>query len=218
MKYYAVKVGREPGIYTSWPECQKQITSYPDAEYKSFTTLESASLYLNNVSPDKIKDNALKKWNSEGHLYIFCDGSYMASTNIYAYAYIIPQFKYQHFKRNIEFAPTNNRNELLAIRDGLEYIYSIRETDSINKLRKIVIISDSEYSVKSITVYSKKWFDKNLNIIDDTKKNLDIIKNILEMIGNMDIKIEFIHTKAHTGNMDAISLFNADVDKLAAQK
>ncbi|WP_353960939.1 RNase H1/viroplasmin domain-containing protein, partial [uncultured Catenibacterium sp.] len=24
MKYYAVKNGREPGIYNSWAECQKQ--------------------------------------------------------------------------------------------------------------------------------------------------------------------------------------------------
>lgn len=218
MKYYAVKIGRVPGIYTTWDECQKQIISYPNAIYKSFTTLESASLYLNDISTDRIKENAIRKWNTEGQLYIFCDGSYMASTNIYAYAYIIPQIKYQHFKINRELDATNNRNELLAIRDGLQYIYSIMNTEIINKMCKILIISDSEYSVKSITVYSKKWFDKDLNIIDNSKKNLEIIKNILELIRSIEIKIEFIHTKAHTGNMDPISLFNADVDKLAAQK
>lgn len=44
-KYYAVKVGRKPGIYTKWSECSKQVNKYPGAIYKSFSTLEDAEKF-----------------------------------------------------------------------------------------------------------------------------------------------------------------------------
>ena len=36
MKYYAVKKGRNPGIYTSWDLCLKEVKGYKGAIYKSF--------------------------------------------------------------------------------------------------------------------------------------------------------------------------------------
>ena len=41
-KYYAVKQGRETGIYTSWDACKAQVQGYSGAVYKSFMTLEEA--------------------------------------------------------------------------------------------------------------------------------------------------------------------------------
>lgn len=35
-KYYVVWVGRKPGIFTTWPECQKQVEKFFEAKYKSF--------------------------------------------------------------------------------------------------------------------------------------------------------------------------------------
>lgn len=42
-KYYVVWDGRAPGIYDSWEECQLQVSSYPGARYKSYSTLEAAT-------------------------------------------------------------------------------------------------------------------------------------------------------------------------------
>jgi len=36
-KFYAVKIGKKPGIYTSWEECQKQVKGYSGSQFKSFT-------------------------------------------------------------------------------------------------------------------------------------------------------------------------------------
>ena len=36
MKYYAVKVGRVSGIYSSWDECKAQVDGYVGAIFKSF--------------------------------------------------------------------------------------------------------------------------------------------------------------------------------------
>jgi ribonuclease HI len=35
-KYYVVWVGHQPGVYSTWPQAQKQINGYPSAKYKSF--------------------------------------------------------------------------------------------------------------------------------------------------------------------------------------
>lgn len=41
-KYYVVWVGRTPGIYTSWPECQTQVSAFLDAKFKSYESLSEA--------------------------------------------------------------------------------------------------------------------------------------------------------------------------------
>lgn len=41
-KYYVVWQGHNPGIYTSWSECEAQIKGFEKAIYKSFKTLSEA--------------------------------------------------------------------------------------------------------------------------------------------------------------------------------
>lgn len=41
-KFYVVWAGVDPGIYTSWTDCQLQIKGYEGAKYKSFNTQEEA--------------------------------------------------------------------------------------------------------------------------------------------------------------------------------
>lgn len=41
-KYYVVWDGREPGIYDSWAECQRQVEGVQGAKYKSFESKEAA--------------------------------------------------------------------------------------------------------------------------------------------------------------------------------
>ena len=46
VKYYAVKIGKVPGIYMSWDECRENVSGFSGAEYKSFGTIEEARAYL----------------------------------------------------------------------------------------------------------------------------------------------------------------------------
>ena len=48
MAFYAVAVGKEPGIYTSWNECHSLVNGYPNAKYKKFKTLVEANEFINN--------------------------------------------------------------------------------------------------------------------------------------------------------------------------
>ena len=45
-KYYGVVVGRERGIFTSWPDCKIQVSKFKDAKYKAFKTRQEADWYV----------------------------------------------------------------------------------------------------------------------------------------------------------------------------
>lgn len=45
-KYYAVKVGKTPGIYLTWEACKSQVEGVSSAVYKSFPTLSEAEAYV----------------------------------------------------------------------------------------------------------------------------------------------------------------------------
>lgn len=48
-KFYAVRQGVTPGIYTSWKDCEAQVKGFPNAEYKSFMSEEDARAYCEEV-------------------------------------------------------------------------------------------------------------------------------------------------------------------------
>ena len=45
-KLYAVKKGRQPGLYDTWKEAEQQVKGYSDAVHRSFSTREDAESYL----------------------------------------------------------------------------------------------------------------------------------------------------------------------------
>lgn len=77
-KYYAVRVGKTPGIYLSWDDCKAMVDGYPGAKYKGFTSIQEAEAYLKGETysgKDKLDIGA----------YAFVDGSYNVVTGVYGY-------------------------------------------------------------------------------------------------------------------------------------
>jgi ribonuclease HI len=101
---------------------------------------------------------------------------------------------------------TNNAAELMAILKCLElcHVSSVKE--------KIYLYTDSEYSIKCITIWYPEW-SKNNKCQD--KKNIDILHKINNLYQILDV--ELIHIRAHTGLNDIHSLGNEIADKLAVQ-
>ncbi|KAG7286842.1 hypothetical protein NEMBOFW57_009159 [Staphylotrichum longicolle] len=50
-KYYAVRAGFKPGVYTTWAICQQQITGFKGAQFKSFLRYEDASAFAAGRDP-----------------------------------------------------------------------------------------------------------------------------------------------------------------------
>ena len=45
-KFYAVRVGKIPGVYRTWSQAEEQVKGFSGAEYKSFFTEEEAVRYI----------------------------------------------------------------------------------------------------------------------------------------------------------------------------
>ncbi|KAI7903076.1 Caulimovirus viroplasmin-domain-containing protein, partial [Cokeromyces recurvatus] len=43
--FYAVRQGRQPGIYSTWTECQANVQGFSGAVYKKFNTYEEAQSF-----------------------------------------------------------------------------------------------------------------------------------------------------------------------------
>ena len=82
-KFYAVKEGKVPGIYTTWEKCKEMVDGYSGAKYKSFPTYEEAEIFLGNATevPYSIKNFQEGPRNP----YAFVDGSYNGVAKVYGY-------------------------------------------------------------------------------------------------------------------------------------
>ncbi|RGP68014.1 ribonuclease h1 [Fusarium longipes] len=48
--FYVVRVGRKPGIYDNWKECEAQVSGYSGAKYEVFYTLSEAQHYMDGAA------------------------------------------------------------------------------------------------------------------------------------------------------------------------
>lgn len=84
-KFYAVKVGKTPGIYKTWEDCKSQVHGFQGALYKSFLSLEEAECYLaGNPAPAQADSPPP---GSEKHYDIYVDGSYL--NHNYGWAFVV---------------------------------------------------------------------------------------------------------------------------------
>ena len=61
MPYYAVKVGKKPGVYNTWTECEANIKGIDKATFKKFDSESDAKSFINsNNSIQKYNDAAKK--------------------------------------------------------------------------------------------------------------------------------------------------------------
>lgn len=82
MKYYAVKIGNNTGVFESWAECQNATKGYPGAVFKSFASKEEAEAF---VQDRDLWEEIVAKDNEEGFLVAFTDGSYNEDLKRYSY-------------------------------------------------------------------------------------------------------------------------------------
>lgn len=84
MNYYAVKKGKNIGIYNTWDECKAQTMGYSGAIYKKFTNREEAE---NFISGD-IQINEVEKC-AENEIIAYVDGSYDNANKSFSYGVVL---------------------------------------------------------------------------------------------------------------------------------
>ena len=187
MKYYAVKKGRNPGIYTSWDSCLKEVKGFSGAIYKSFKTKEDAVNFMED-SEKKIEVDA-------DTVIAYVDGSFNLPEKTYgAGVVLIKDGEEEHFKKAYTDSFYTHRNVAGEVKAS-ELAINL----AIKKGYKKIIIYHDYQGIKS-------WAD------GDWKTNNDLTKSYKAFIDEKRkvIEIGFVKVKGHSNDK-----YNDLADRLA---
>jgi len=91
-KYYAVKNGKEIGIFDNWADCSKQVHGFPGAIYKGFPTLAEAEKYFNGQESKESKyyetEDELMKDIKDGEMIAYVDGSNLGDGSAFSWGIV----------------------------------------------------------------------------------------------------------------------------------
>lgn len=196
MKYYAVKIGRKTGIYTSWNEAEKLVKGYPDAKYKSFRTREDAEHYMNDGSKESSVQSAMQINEPEGD-YAFVDGSFNVNTNTYGYGGFLSAngVKYPISGAGCDPNMAKMRNVAGEIEGALEAARMALKL----KLKRLTILYDYDGI--------EAWVDGSWKC---RKEETAAYRDAMQEIIAKGLAIRFLKVKAHSG-----ILGNEFADRLA---
>lgn len=212
-KFYAIKRGYKPGIYTSWGEAEHQVKGFSGARYKGFSTKEEAVLWLeegqesvsvkNKLSPQKKEvQKKAEKPVKKGEIIIYTDGGAIGNPGPGGYgALILTQEGEKEFSGGYR-RTTNNRMELQGCIVALQNLSE--------KQGKIILYSDSSYVVNGMSKgWVKNWQRNGWRKAD---KQPVLNKDLWEELADLcvDLNIEFRWVKGHSGNE-----YNERCDRLA---
>lgn len=190
MKYYAVRIGRNPGIYHTWDECKRETMGFKGASFKKFSTREDAEAFINEIEEDK-KESAEKD-----ELVVYVDGSYRNSDKSHSYGVYMfnGEEEYTYSKRF--FKDSDMRNVSGEIKGAMR---AMEEAAELGK-KKIYL----HYDYEGIRSWALGFWKTNKEGTIYYKNFYDSIKDKLE--------VKFIKVEAHTGVK-----YNELVDKLAKE-
>ena len=218
-KFYVVWQGREPGIYTDWNSCKKQVDKFAGAKYKSFKTEAEAKAAFSGNSTSATRSSSASKSSGSASkagvkkagvkTYTAAEIASMAiDTKIYTDGGCEPNpgeagsgvAVYRN--ETIDelwyglYNPmgTNNTAELNALHQAL-----IMSEQELEKGRTVAIFCDSKYSIQCITQWAVGWEKKGWKKSGGEIKNLELIKVMFALHKKLKDKIQVLHVNGHVG-------------------
>ena len=214
--FYAVKIGRAPGIYKTWDDCKAQIDGVSGALYQGFVTLEEAERYMAENSAEDAGISAsddvpnISELNAkiedrissiqEDEVIAFVDGSYDSSKEAVSFGTIL----FSHGGgRDLLYKAFTKQNKP----DYVEYHNVSGELEGVKEAVNWAI----QYNKSKITIYYDysgigEWS------AGTWKANNPVTKDYVRFIAEKRdvIEMEFIKVPAHAG-----VTHNDEADELA---
>ncbi len=205
-KFYAVKVGRKPGVYLNWNDCKAQVDGYTGAKYKSFKTYEEAidfsgvdENYKQLSLFDELSNTPCpqeKPFSDSQNAVAYVDGSYNISNKLFSYGMVIFYDNEElHFSEKIddtELAEMRNvAGEIKGAEAAMHFAYS-------KNCKNLTLYYDYE----GIAKWCQGLWKTNKPGTIAYKQFYDSIKSHLN--------VKFIKVKGHSGDK-----YNDLADELA---
>lgn len=202
-KFYVVKKGRKPGIYSTWEECQAQVSGFAGAAFKAFATRKDAQAYLRGEEPAEFAQSALFEIEAfqpqkaaepepeEGleKVRLFSDGGAIGNPGPGGYGVVL---EWEGRRREVSAGyrlTTNNRMELLGVINGLE---QIKERAAVR------VFTDSSYIVNAMrTGAARRWRQANWKRKDGLVPNADLWERLLALAEGHHLTFEWV--PGHSG-------------------
>ncbi|WP_195701415.1 ribonuclease H family protein [Companilactobacillus futsaii] len=227
-KYYAVRKGKKPGIYLTWPECKKQVDGFANARYKSFTNRAEAEKFLTGTDSYNNKKSFPKKVTKASDIddfdvVIYTDGGSRNHGNVKgghvrtddkaAWAYHISNNGQTYEGTAGELGATNNRMEIMALIQSI-----IRLNDLKINRQNAIFVLDSQYVLNAITKnWLNGWKRRGFKKADGSAlANVELWKQLDQLLPTVPKKT-FEWTKGHAtnvGNNRVDELLNETMDKM----
>lgn len=204
-KYYAVRVGKTPGIYLTWDDCKAMVHGYPGAVYKSFTSLQDAEAFLGadfQVNLNANDENKTAKSAMEVEQikepYAFVDGSYNIATKVYGYGGFLMADGQRHVLQG-----SGNEPELVEMNNVAGEIAGAMA--AVKKALELGLTNlDIYYDYMGIEMWATGGWKRNKA---GTVAYHEFMQSIKEKID-----IQFVKVKGHSG-IDG----NEEADRLAKE-
>lgn len=177
-KFYAVREGRETGVFTNWTDCQKQVTGFKGAKFKSFATEEEAWNFVNGGKAGELP---------ECEAYAYTDGSYNEQTGLTGGGGIL--------------YVAGKAYEFLIRTDNHDTEYNeMRNVGGEILASTAAVLKAKELGVRSLRIYHD-YEEVGSWAQGAWKANKEATKRYAQFCEaqKSDIDLQFVHVSAHTG-------------------
>ncbi|MBP2057472.1 ribonuclease HI [Lactobacillus colini] len=210
MPFYAVRKGRKPGIYTSWPEAQKQVSGFSGPQFKKFMSKRDAENYINdNKLLEKLgndySDIEIAQLAKKFPITVFTDGGAIGNNNAdtshpAAWSYSIQETATGKFISNPD-APAGQQlgasNNVMEITALIEALKELINTGFNNK--PILFGIDSSYTINGVinlaSYKARGWKNSTGKV-----KNLSQWQQVDELLQQIP-EYRFVKIHSHDGDM-----------------
>lgn len=219
-KYYVIWKGAKTGVFDNWAEVQSHTAGRSDAQFMGFPSkadaeaafAESYTKALVNRSKNGAKSNSTsnvqgkpsktsssaitsRKVANDADVNIYCDGACSpnpgkSGTGVAVYQQsILTELWFGLYEPN----GTNNTAEL----NGMLEAFKLAKT-FIAQGKRVQVLSDSKYSIDSITKWAAGWKKKGWKKADGQPiKNPELVQACFSLYQEIKTNVVITHVKGH---------------------
>lgn len=219
-KFYAVRRGRQIGIFNTWEECKKQVHCYPGARYKSFKSRQEAQKFIDAGKDINIIKRSISGYKrsyhdntdgSDDYSYtkrpktcsideemdrpvVFSDGCCYGNGRRNAKAGVGVYWGVDHphnISERLQGHPTNQRAEVTSARRAIESAIA-------QSFQNVEVKTDSSYTIKAVTEWIPKWKINGWKTTNGANvKNREDLETLQDVCSKINVK--WTHVAGHCG-------------------